>query len=120
MCEQFRRRTGGDVDLYLKRSVFLTSFANGVPADTASLLYATQRPLAFSAGNQPSGTPAWETIPSWYLVGAQDKIITPVQQRFMAQRAGAHTVEVRAGHLSLISHPDAVAKLIVTAARTTA
>jgi pimeloyl-ACP methyl ester carboxylesterase len=110
----------GDADLYLKRSLFLTSFASGVPADTAALLYATQRPIAFSAGNEPSGTPAWETIPSWYLVGTQDKIITPAQQRFMAQRAGAHTVEVRAGHLSLVSHPDAVTKLIITAARTTA
>jgi pimeloyl-ACP methyl ester carboxylesterase len=109
----------GDVDLYLKRGVFLASFANGVPADTASLLYATQRPIAFSAGNEPSGTPAWETIQSWYLIGTQDKIITPVQQRFMAQRAGAHVVEVRAGHLSLISHPEAVTKLIITAAQAT-
>ncbi|WP_090791374.1 alpha/beta fold hydrolase [Asanoa ishikariensis] len=110
----------GDVDLYLKRSVFLTSFANGVAPDTAALLYATQRPIAFSAGNEPSGTPAWNTIPSWYLVGTQDKIITPAQQRFMAQRAGAHTVQVRGGHLTPVSHPGAVAKLITTAARATA
>ncbi len=110
----------GDVDLYLKRNVFLTSFASGVPAGPAALLYATQRPLAFSAGNQKSGTPAWLTIPSWDLVGTQDKIITPAQQEFMAKRAHAHTVKVPAGHLSLVSHPAAVAGLIVTAARATA
>lgn len=109
----------GDVDLYLKRNVFLTSFANGVPAPTASVLYATQRPIAFSAGNQPSGVPAWKTIPSWYLVGTQDKIIPPAQQRFMAQRAGARTVEVRAGHLSLVSRPRAVERLILDAVRAT-
>ena len=109
----------GDVDLYLKHDVFLTSFASGIPAATAELLYAAQRPLALSAGNASSGVPAWKTIPSWYLVGTQDKIITPVQQRFMAQRAHAHTVQVRAGHLSLISQPGPVGDLIVAAARAT-
>lgn len=109
----------GDIDLYLKRSVFLTSFAKGVPTDTASVLYATQRPITLSAGNQPSGVPAWKTIPSWYVVGIQDLVIPAAQQRFMAQRAGARTVEVNAGHLSLISRPGAVTDLIITAARTT-
>ena len=110
----------GDVDLYLKQSVFLTSFANGVPAGQAALLYATQRPLAFSAGNQPSGVPAWKTIPSWYLIGTQDKIITPAQQEMMAKRAGSHTVRVRSGHLSLVSHPAEVTDLIVAAAHAAA
>lgn len=109
----------GDIDLYLKRSVFLTSFANGVPADTASLLYTTQRPIALAAGSQPSGAAAWKTIPSWYLLGAQDKVIPAAQQRFMAQRAHARTVEVRAGHLSMISRPGDVTDLIVKAARRT-
>jgi hypothetical protein len=59
--------TVGDVDLYLKQDVFLTSFANGVRRDMALPLYGTQRPFAFSAGNQPSGPAAWQTIPSRYL-----------------------------------------------------
>jgi pimeloyl-ACP methyl ester carboxylesterase len=109
----------GDVDLYLKQSVFLTSFANGVPAPTASVLYATQRPITLSAGNQLSGVPAWKTIPSWYLVGTEDRIIPPARQRFMAQRAGARTVEVKAGHLSLISRSAAVERLILDAVRAT-
>jgi pimeloyl-ACP methyl ester carboxylesterase len=109
----------GDVDLYLKPSVFLTSFANGVPPHTASLLYAAQRPFAFSAGNQPSGVPAWQTIPSWYALGTQDLIIPPAQQRFMAERAGAQIVEVKAGHLSMITRPAPITDLIITAAQTT-
>ncbi|WP_018505246.1 alpha/beta fold hydrolase [Parafrankia discariae] len=109
----------GDVDLYLKRDVFLTSFANGVPRADASLLYATQRPITYSAGNVASGAPAYETIPSWYLVGTRDKIITPARQRFMARRAKATTVEVGAGHLAMVTHPDAVGRLIQDAARTT-
>jgi pimeloyl-ACP methyl ester carboxylesterase len=106
----------GDADLYLNHTTFLTSFATGVPAATAELLYATQRPLAFSAGNQASGVPAWKTIPSWYLLGTQDKVITPAAQLSMAQRAGSHIVRVRAGHLSLVSHPRETADLIITAA----
>jgi pimeloyl-ACP methyl ester carboxylesterase len=51
--------------------------------------YAGQRPLTLGAGNQPSGSPAWKSIPSWYAVGTQDRIIPPPQQRFMARRANA-------------------------------
>lgn len=63
--------------------------------------------------------PAWRTIPSWWLLGTQDKIITPAAQRFMAERAGSRIVEVRASHVSLISKPQAVAALIAAAARAT-
>jgi pimeloyl-ACP methyl ester carboxylesterase len=107
----------GDVDLYLKRTVFLTSFANGVPPVTAELLYAGQRPIAFSAGNQPSGAPAWQAIPSWYVLGTQDLVIPPAQQRFMATRAGSEITEVKAGHLSMVSRPAAVTDVILTAVR---
>src|SRR5262245_32262618 len=109
----------GDVDLYLQHQVFLKSFANGIPTRQANLLYAAQRPLAFSAGNEPSGVPAWKTIPSWYLVGTQDRIITPHSQRFMARRAHSTIVEVKAGHLSMISHPGAATRLILRAVHVT-
>jgi pimeloyl-ACP methyl ester carboxylesterase len=68
------------------------------------------------SGSQPSGPPAWETIPCWYLVGA-DNVIPPAQQRAMAQRAGCTTVEVNAGHLSMLSRPGPVTDLIKKAAR---
>jgi pimeloyl-ACP methyl ester carboxylesterase len=109
----------GDVDLYLKQTVFLESFANGIPEQKALVLYATQRPITFSSGNQPSGVPAWKTIPSWYLIGTQDKIIPPAQQRFMAERAHARIEEVKAGHLAMVSRPDAVTDLILSAVRAT-
>jgi pimeloyl-ACP methyl ester carboxylesterase len=109
----------GDVDLYLKQGVFLESFANGIPARTASVLYATQRPITFSAGNQPSGVPAFATIPSWYLIGTQDKTTPPAQQRFMAERANARIKEADSGHLAMVSDPDAVTDLILSAVRAT-
>ena len=109
----------GDADLYLKQSTFLTSFASGVPTAKAMQLYATQRPLAASVGDDKSGVPAYDSIPSWYLLGTQDKIITPAAQLVMAKRAGSHVVDVKAGHLSLVSRPDAVEHLVEAATRAT-
>jgi len=106
----------GDVDLYLKPSVVADSFANDLPAKTAAVIYATQRPLALSAGFTPSGVPAWKTIPSWDLIGTNDKAIPASAQRFMANRAHAHVVEIKSSHVSLISHPRAVADIIDDAA----
>jgi pimeloyl-ACP methyl ester carboxylesterase len=108
----------GDVDLYVKQSVFPDAFANDLPPKTAAVLAAVQRPVAFSALVAPSGAPAWKTIPSWYLVGAADNVISPAQQRFMAERARADTVEIRASHLPMVSRPAAVTRLIVDAAET--
>jgi pimeloyl-ACP methyl ester carboxylesterase len=109
----------GDFDLYLKRSVFLNAFANGVPTREALALYAAQRPLALSVGSEPSGEPAWKTIPSWYLLGTRDLIIPPSAQQFMAERAGSTIVKVNAGHLSLISDPHAATRLIEQAGHAT-
>jgi pimeloyl-ACP methyl ester carboxylesterase len=109
----------GDFDVYLKPEVVVNSFAQDLPRRTALALAATQRPIAFSAGLEPSGVPAWETIPSWYLIGTEDRIIPEAQQRFMAERAGAQIVEVRASHVSMMSKPKAVARLIVAAAEAT-
>jgi pimeloyl-ACP methyl ester carboxylesterase len=77
---------------------------------------ATQRPIAFSAGSDPSGVPAWQTIPSWSLIGTADHVIPPAEQLFMSKRAGAHITEIDAGHLSLISNPGAVTGVIEAAA----
>lgn len=107
----------GDVDIYLKQRIFADAFANDISRNEANVLWATQRPVTGSAGNEPSGAPAWRTLPSWYVLGTQDLIIPPAAQRAMALRAGSTLVKVRAGHLSLISKPNAVAAVIADAAR---
>jgi pimeloyl-ACP methyl ester carboxylesterase len=76
----------------------------------------SQRPITLSAGLEASGPPAWATIPSWYLVGRADNVLPAAQQRVMAERAGARTVEINAGHLSMLSRPGAVTDLITAAA----
>jgi pimeloyl-ACP methyl ester carboxylesterase len=109
----------GDVDLYLKGSVFSTVFANGLPTPVQDHLFISQRPLAASALTEPSGTPAWSTIPSWYVVGTEDHVIPAALQEFMAARAGSHVTTVDAGHLSFIARPDVVVNTILQADRAT-
>jgi pimeloyl-ACP methyl ester carboxylesterase len=112
---------GGVVDLYLRSEAnppypgFAECFANGVNRNQTALLAATQRPAALDQFNDPSGPPAWETIPSWSLIGTADRVITPAQQQAMSTNAGAHISTVNAGHLSLITRPNAVTNIIETA-----
>ncbi len=106
----------GDVDLYIKPALFPSCFANDLPASQAAVLGAAQRPVTLSALSEPSGTPAWKTIPSWYQVGTLDKVIPPYVQMFMAERANAHIVQVKASHPSMISDPKDTADLIEKAA----
>ena len=110
---------GGDVDLYVKASVFPGCFANGLPPAEGAVLAATQRPLAQSVLGEKSGPPAWTTIPSWAIIGTADHVIPPAGQLFMAQRADANITEIDAPHLSMIADPGAVAAVIIQAAQAT-
>ena len=109
----------GVVDAYIKQGLFPSCFANDLPAKQAAVLAATQRPGSTLTLGQPSGPPAWAEIPSWALVGTVDRVILPPTQLFMAERAGARIVKVKASHLSMISRPGAVTRLIVAADRAT-
>ena len=62
------------------------------------------------------GVPAWKSLPSWYVVAANDEAIPPDAERQFAQRMGATTVEVASSHVAMVSHPDEVVELIETAA----
>ena len=108
---------GGDVDTYIKPSLVPGCFASGLPRSQAAVIAAIQRPLAASTLNEPSGTPAWKTIPSWAVIGTADRVIPPAELTFMAQRAGARITDVPAGHLSMIADPGTVARVIERAAR---
>jgi pimeloyl-ACP methyl ester carboxylesterase len=107
----------GDADLYLKTAAVIGAFATGLPLASAEEIAVTQRPVTLSALTAKSGPPAWKKLPSWYVLGTQDKIIAPSLQLMMAKRAGSHITRVASGHLSLITHPGVVAQVIVAAAR---
>ena len=115
----------GDYDLYIKVAAgtdfpgFDACFANDVPKSEANVLAVVQRPLALDAFTQTSGVPAWNTIPSWAIIGTQDHAIPPAELTFMAQRAHSKIRYVKAGHLSMIARPPAVASQILKAVAAT-
>ena len=106
-------------EAYIKQSVFPSCMANGLPASEARVLAATQQPIATIALTQQSGVPAWQTIPSWAVVGTADHAIPLALQLAMATTAHAHITEVDAPHLSMISDPGTVTNVILQAVRTT-
>ncbi|MDX2815705.1 alpha/beta hydrolase [Streptomyces sp. PA03-5A] len=107
---------GAGTDLYIKGEAFHDQFAADVPQDVTDLMAATQRPIAAVALEEEAIAAAWRAIPSWSLVATADRNIPPAAQRFMSERAQAHTVEVDASHAVSVSQPEAVARLIEQAA----
>ncbi len=108
---------GQDLDIYIQAAHFREVFAGDQPAGTALTMATTQRPLSLTANNEPSGAPAWKTIPSWDLITLNDKAISPGGQAFMAKRAHAHVSTVRSAHDVMVSHPQAVVLTILAAAK---
>jgi pimeloyl-ACP methyl ester carboxylesterase len=107
-----------DRDGYTKLSqdAFLKYFANGVEHKKAEVLYAEQQPTAASLFGDRTTVAAWHSKPAFYAVSKNDQTISPDLERFLAARMKATTVELDAGHLSLVSHPKQVADLILAAA----
>jgi pimeloyl-ACP methyl ester carboxylesterase len=100
----------------LSEAAFLRDFAGDLPEAKAKVLYAVQEPFqkALLAGRTTRA--AWRSKPSFYAVSTEDRTINPDLERFMAKRMGAKTIEVKASHLSLISQPGEIARLILEAA----
>jgi pimeloyl-ACP methyl ester carboxylesterase len=106
-----------NADAYIDPAWFGELFAQDLPRRTTRFMAASQRPGALAALVTESGPPAWEEVPSWYVVATQDRIIPPEAERAMAARAGAKVVEVDSSHVVMMSHPHAVTKVIREAAR---
>ncbi len=100
----------------LAEAAFLHDFAGDLPEATARVLYAVQQPFNKALLTGKTTQAAWRSKPSFYAVSTQDRTIDPDLERFMAKRMGAKTIEVKSSHLSLISHPDEIARLIQEAA----
>lgn len=100
----------------LSEEAFLRDFAGDLPAAKAKVLYAVQQPFHKALLTGKTTNAAWRSKPSFYAVSTEDRTINPDLQRFMAKRMGAKTIEVKASHVSLISHPMEIAGLILEAA----
>jgi pimeloyl-ACP methyl ester carboxylesterase len=103
----------------LNEQAFLRDFAGDLPEAKAKVLYAVQEPFQKALLTGRTTQAAWRSKPSFYAVSTEDRTINPDLERFMAKRMGAKTIEVKASHLSLISHPDEITALILEAAQGT-
>jgi pimeloyl-ACP methyl ester carboxylesterase len=108
----------GGKDLYIQQDKYYSQFAADVPEAEANVTAVTQRPIEISALHEPARSATWHTIPSWFIFGSLDKNIPEAAHFFMAKRAKAkEIIDVKGGsHVVMVSHPDAVAKLIEHAA----
>jgi pimeloyl-ACP methyl ester carboxylesterase len=102
---------------WLSEDDFVNHFAADVDPVKAKVMYAVQQPLAASSFGDVMGVPAWKSLPTWYLVAANDEAIPPPAERQFAARMGAATVEISSSHVAMVSHPEDVAELIETAAK---
>ena len=99
----------------LSEQAFLGDFAPDLPPAKVKALYAVQWPFhkALLAGMTTNAS--WRSKPSYYAVSGLDRVIDPGLQRFMAKRMKATTIELSSSHVSLLSHPEEVSKLILRA-----
>jgi pimeloyl-ACP methyl ester carboxylesterase len=101
---------------WLPEDDFVNHFAADVDPSKARVMHAVQQPLHVSAWEETMGTPAWKSLPSWFLVADGDQTIPPDAERQFAARMGATTTEVPTNHVAMVSHPDDVVTMIETAA----
>src|SRR5271169_280102 len=105
----------GDAEAFLKPSTVHDAFAQDLPEADRWLIIASQRPITLGANTVGTETTAWKTIPSWAVIGTQDRVIPPATQRSMAERAGSTITEVAGSHVSMVSHPAAAIDAILAA-----
>jgi len=100
----------------LSEEAFLRDFAGDLPEKTAKVLYAVQEPFNKALLMGKTTQAAWRSKPSFYAVSTEDRTINPDLERFMAKRMHAKTIELKASHVSMISHPKEISNLILEAA----
>lgn len=110
--------SGGEepgIEFYIDPAAFHEAFCADLPAEQAAYMAVSQRPGSAIGFGEPSGPVGWKTLPSWAMISPNDVTIGPSGERFMAERSGAVIVEVDSSHVPMISQPQAVTDLIVTA-----
>jgi pimeloyl-ACP methyl ester carboxylesterase len=103
------------VEFAIDPAKFHDAFAADLPAKQTAVMAATQRPVAELGFSEPNGEPAWKSLPAWAVVATGDKAAGADVVHSMAERAGAKITEVKASHVVMISHPQDVTDVIMTA-----
>src|SRR5579863_3936187 len=106
----------GNGNWWIEQAHFAADFAADVPPAVSHFMAESQVPISTDSFTHNVTSPAWKTKPTWYMVATADRSINPDQERMMAKRANAKTIEVNSSHVAYMSHPTETAKLIEEAA----
>jgi pimeloyl-ACP methyl ester carboxylesterase len=111
------RTPAGDtaIEFVVDPAKFRDAFAADLPAETAAVMAATQRPVADAAFSDPATAPAWKDRPSWAIIATGDRAAGTDLTRSMAERAGATITEIGGSHGVMVSQPQAVTEVILEA-----
>jgi pimeloyl-ACP methyl ester carboxylesterase len=101
----------------LSETAFVRDFAGDLDPVKARVLYAGQGRISQALFSSRTTQAAWKVKPTYYAVSANDRTTSPDLERFLAKRMGAKTIELQSSHLSMISHADDIANLILEAAK---
>src|ERR1700678_3637206 len=101
---------------WIEQEHFAADFAADIPPAESRFMAISQVPISTDSFTHKVTNPAWKNKPTWYMVASADRSINPNQERMMAKRAKAKTVEVKASHFAYVSYPKETAKLIEEAA----
>jgi pimeloyl-ACP methyl ester carboxylesterase len=104
------------IEFAIDPAKFHDAFAADLPPEQTAVMAATQRPVAELAFSEPSGPPAWKSLPAWTVLATSDKAAGTDVIRSMAERAGATITEAEGSHVIMVSQPETVADVIMTAA----
>jgi pimeloyl-ACP methyl ester carboxylesterase len=91
-------------------------FAQDLSAKEIAVLTATQVPTSVTAMKGEVTSPAWKSKPSWYIIAANDRAISPDLEAAQAKKIGATTITVSSSHVIMLAQPSKVANVIVDAA----
>jgi pimeloyl-ACP methyl ester carboxylesterase len=117
-CRRHRRRSIRTSNglWWIDEPHFAADFAADIPRDEAEFMAISQVPISTDSFTHQVKNPAWKHKPTWYMVASEDRSINPDQERMMAKRAKAKTVEVKASHVAYMTFPKETAALIEEAA----
>ena len=112
---QYPTGTGMATEFSIDPAKARGAFSADLSDAQAALIAAIQRPVAELGFSEPSGAPAWKTLPSWAVVATSDRAAGTDVVRAQAERAGATITEVDGSHVIMISKPEVVAEVIASA-----
>ncbi|WP_448612557.1 alpha/beta fold hydrolase [Modestobacter sp. URMC 112] len=112
---EWRYPTGADgsgTEFAIDPDQFHDAFAADVSQEQARIMAATQRPISSLGFSEPTGVPAWRSLPSWAVIPTGDRAAGTDVLRTMAARAGATVTEVDASHVVMVTQPKAVTEVV--------